>query len=46
MRAALIIVGILVVLGGAGLVALLIYGGAVQSEQGEVRIELEDNFPE
>lgn len=46
MRAVLVIIGIVVVLGGAGLIALLIYADTIQADQGEVRIELEDNFPE
>lgn len=46
MRAWVIIAGIVIVLAGAGFIALLIYGDSIQSDQGEVRIELEDTFPE
>ena len=46
MRAALIVAGVIVVLAGAGLIALLVYAGSIQSGAEEVRIELEDTFPE
>jgi len=46
MRAALIIVGALVVLLIAGFVALLVYAETIRPDEGEVRIELEDTFPE
>jgi len=46
MRAALIAIGVVVVAALAALVALLIYAETIQSGQGDVRIELEDTFPE
>lgn len=46
MRAVLILTGVVVVLAGAGLIALLVYAETIQADQGEVRVELEDNFPE
>lgn len=46
MRAALIGIGVLVVVVVAVLAALLIYAETIQSGDEEVRIELEDTFPE
>lgn len=46
MRIGLILIGTVIVLLAAGFIALLVYAETIQSDQGEVRIELEDNFPE
>lgn len=46
MRAIMIVIGLVVVLGLAAFIALLVVAATIEPEQGEVRIELEDTFPD